>query len=717
MSKTLPAPTSIFAFLLYFFAAVTPLLLKAQSQTWVPDPLASITNPSEGAFSSRPEPIHLVGPRNGYASGSVVVRGATIDRPRIQDLSGPGGDVIPADQIQVRFMVREISRHDWEFSRYDALLPGAPTARLNPDQSQPIWITVKIPPNIRPGTYQGELMLGGLRIPINLEVGAFLLPDPHNWTSHAFFPHSPEAIAWTYGETLYSEGHWEKMIPSLRLLGALGNNVAQIPVQRRLHIGNDHSMVVFREEGNRVVPDFRFVEKYLDLYEEHIGIPRVINLYWWEHNMPNRDEGKKAWISFINERGQFRDGKIDVPGGGQHDQTWKDLISGMRALVRARGWDPSIVMIGTPGDNRPEESIVEFFNAINPPLQWVIWSHWRGDPVNNVDKLVVNDMNVGYAEGPDPPVQHRMFQNTNTIGGGWKEEVKVIWATTSRGTVLTNSPPTNYRFLPDMAVIDRYSGLSRIGLDGWSANHPEEGNQVPTLTRFRNNLHRLWRGNPVAITAPGPDGAVATVRYEMLREGYQEAEARIILERALRSDKLSSARKAEIREFLKEWFSTRYGSGSGRINEMDIPENWRELTLRMFNLAAEIASESGWEAEVEFDGPIPVTFDEAKARDWTSAEGQTITAQYLDYRETGVVLLMPDQREVIVPLNRLSNEDRQWVREASGFRIWTNRAGQTIEARLLNIENGTVLIERLDGATFPLPINTLSDDDQAFINQ
>jgi hypothetical protein len=35
----------------------------------------------------------------------------------------------------------------------------------------------------------------------------------------------------------------------------------------------------------------------------------------------------------------------------------------------------------------------------------------------------------------------------------------------------------------------------------------------------------LWGGTPINITAPGPDGALPTVRFQMYREAVQEAEA------------------------------------------------------------------------------------------------------------------------------------------------------------------------------------------------
>jgi hypothetical protein len=50
----------------------------------------------------------------------------------------------------------------------------------------------------------------------------------------------------------------------------------------------------------------------------------------------------------------------------------------------------------------------------------------------------------------------------------------------------------------------------------------------------------MWRNLDirVALLAAGPDGAEPTSRFEMLREGVQECEARIFIEKALLDDRL-----------------------------------------------------------------------------------------------------------------------------------------------------------------------------------
>jgi hypothetical protein len=69
----------------------------------------------------------------------------------------------------------------------------------------------------------------------------------------------------------------------------------------------------------------------------------------------------------------------------------------------------------------------------------------------------------------------------------------------------------------------------------------------------------LYKANPVSIAAPGADGAAPTVRFQMLREGVQETEARIAVVQALAG--LDEARRARCRALLDERLVARRVAG------------------------------------------------------------------------------------------------------------------------------------------------------------
>jgi hypothetical protein len=104
------------------------------------------------------------------------------------------------------------------------------------------------------------------------------------------------------------------------------------------------------------------------------------------------------------------------------------------------------------------------------------------------------------------------------------------------------------------------------------------------------------------ILAPGPEGAVATVRFEMLRESVQECEARIFIEKALTDKamtaKLGDALAKKAQEALDDrvvqlrtafvdkatakgwdWFAAESG--------------WQERSARLYAAAGEVAAALG----------------------------------------------------------------------------------------------------------------------------
>jgi hypothetical protein len=135
------------------------------------------------------------------------------------------------------------------------------------------------------------------------------------------------------------------------------------------------------------------------------------------------------------------------------------------------------------------------------------------------------------------------------------------------------------------------------------------------LESFEGN----WRSNDVctALLAPGPEGPVATHRYEVMREGVQECEARIFIERALTDEKLRAklgdvlARRYQdalderIRYMIKGMsdlkidsaingpatnaYSTWWNRAGIEGHKWFIASGWQERTRRLYALAGEVA--------------------------------------------------------------------------------------------------------------------------------
>ena len=94
------------------------------------------------------------------------------------------------------------------------------------------------------------------------------------------------------------------------------------------------------------------------------------------------------------------------------------------------------------------------------------------------------------------------------------------------------SPLGLHRAITEAALLCDRSGVGRVGIDFWgifpaTGKHKDDYGLGSISSRFPDsNWAQLNIGlGTGALAAPGPDGALSSTRFEMFREGVQEAEA------------------------------------------------------------------------------------------------------------------------------------------------------------------------------------------------
>ena len=129
---------------------------------------------------------------------------------------------------------------------------------------------------------------------------------------------------------------------------------------------------------------------------------------------------------------------------------------------------------------------------------------------------------------------------------GWKEPVVV--AVYHRFEFLNRASLTALRNDMEQNITGKQSGVGRIGADTWPALTDKRGRRAGAVTErysqsYWHSLNiRAW------MLAPGPEGPVGTARYEHFREGVQECEARIAIEKALTDPALKSRLGGDLAE-------------------------------------------------------------------------------------------------------------------------------------------------------------------------
>lgn len=575
-----------------------------------------LTTASRGNPSEPLRPIRLIGTRNGVFSGQVVISAKTaISGFKVSStaLKAPNGKgEIPAEAVQVRFAQPNQFKYrsrtpstPW----FDALLESPPTGKT---AMQPIWVSVRVPADATAGTYTGSVSIeaGGKkvsRVPLTMKVHALRLPDPNQFRMHFGFVQSPETLTIQYGVPLWSPEHWKLVENSLQRLGELGNETLFIPLMCRYHFGYSETMVRWiKKPDGSYEHDFSLVEKYVDLATKHFGKQKLKSICfiawdrWMGSNRSAPKSRKPAPISLLDKKsGKITEGRAPLYGTPESVPFWKPVFMGLKALLARRGLEKSM-MHGISGDTSPYQEVYDDLSKASPGTPWV----WQGHP--RASTLGKNRVPVGYGSWVwgTPGVRDPLTGRPQ----GWRRSLQEVSfprpGTGIVGTLMTGSTLATYRGAAEGASCAGMRGYGRIGGDLWPVAinavnvniKARAGVKYSLIYRFMAPWGQLSLYNStVHILYPGRKGPVGSIRYEMLREGVQEAETRAYLEDILndkqKKAKLGEDLAARCREILDE--RARYLMRCGRGSET----SWRFYLTglerradKLFAVAAEVSA-------------------------------------------------------------------------------------------------------------------------------
>ena len=243
------------------------------AEVWVEDIHTKVlrdARPSDNA----PRECHLEAARNEYESAQLVVKSPTA----VKEVTVQVSELLHEDQksrispdhIRLRFVGYihlDKNTPDSELVRVaaapcevpDPLLEDS-TVGLAADQAQPVWLTVFVPEDAKPGSYSGAVTVSldgrETKMPITLKVFGFALPaERHLFVTNWF---NPGNIANAHGVELCSDAFWPILERYARNMAEHRQNVVLTP----------WSLIeVARQEDGSLSFDYsrfdRFVETFL----------------------------------------------------------------------------------------------------------------------------------------------------------------------------------------------------------------------------------------------------------------------------------------------------------------------------------------------------------------------------------------------------------------------------------------------------------------------
>jgi hypothetical protein len=545
--------------------------------------------------ASQPPAISMVAPRNGVASGIVVARSTTPIAglsATIGDLRQRGGTaVFPVGRLQVRYAAKEGAKNRYRPDNgmrgqgghmfYDDLLTAPPEKA----SAMPIWLTARVPADAVPGDYEGTLRVAHgagatVAVPVTVTVSPWKSPDPKDFVAHVGLIESPESVALKYHVPLWSERHFALIGSVFDLLAELGNKVLTVSAIENTQLGNFESMIRFVQDGQRPAVDFSVLDKYLEVYAKRCPPPQVFYVYVWDNHFDKDRDGKwrAVGVTVVDRDGGKLPSRSFTFDSPEAEQYFREVMDGVRRRARNLGWKEESIMLGMASDSWPSRVTTEMFHRVAPYARWCVNSHTYARSINGVE--------VGYLA--------YVRAGGSREGMGWRNPR--LETRFQRDKHDRECSPERWRSLVEQALVCGFRGQGRIGADFWHVVLP--GGRVEEEMDNRAGCS-MWTGNLMlncsscAMLAPGPQGAVSTARFEALREGMQDCEARIAVERVLADDDLRKRLAAGLLQRCTSELAKRAriiaSVQTVERGDRSRPDpSWGELSGSLFALAAEV---------------------------------------------------------------------------------------------------------------------------------
>lgn len=397
-------------------------------------------------------------------------------------------------------------------------------------RKQPVWMTVSVPSDARPGKYSGKLTVTSSNakarsLNVELTVADHVLPPARDWTFHLDLWQNPYSVARYENVPLWSDAHFEAMRPVMRMLAETGQKSVTATIMSRPWNGQTEdafgSMVTkIRRIDGTWLYDYTIFDRWVE-FMFSLGIDRQINCYSmipWALQFDYIDQATSSPATFQA-----------APGSEEYNEYWGAFIADFARHLKAKGWFEK-TMIAM--DERPLESMQAVLGLIRK-----VEPAFKISLAGNYHEPVIYDI-VDFSE---------TFSGKQEFPESAKAKRKELGLTTTFYTCCAEAHPNMFvisnpdeaAWLGWFAQAEGYDGYLRWAYNSW------------TLDPLTDTRFRTWPAGDCFVVYPGGRGSV---RFSKLVEGIQDFEKVRIL-RAQWQKEGNEAKLAQLTEVLKPFTS------------------------------------------------------------------------------------------------------------------------------------------------------------------
>lgn len=397
-------------------------------------------------------------------------------------------------------------------------------------RKQPVWMTVNVPSDAKPGKYTGRMSVSSSNaktrsLPVELVVSDHILPPAHDWAFHLDLWQNPYSVARYAGVPLWSEAHFEAMRPVMRMLAEAGQKSVTATIMNRPWNGQTEdafgSMVtkIRRIDGSWLY-DYTIFDRWVE-FMFSLGIDRQINCYSmipWALEFDYYDQATSSPTTFQA-----------ATGSEEYNEYWGSFIADFSRHLKAKGWFEK-TMIAM--DERPMESmqaVLSLIRRTEPDFKISLAGNYH-EPIN----FGIADFSEGFAPKKEFPESAKAKRK----GLGLTTTFYTCCAE-AHPNMFVISDPDEAAWLGWFAQAENYDGYLRWAYNSW------------TMDPLADARFRTWPAGDCFVVYPGGRGSV---RFSKLVEGIQDFEKIRILKEQWRKED-DDSKLSHLAEILKSFSS------------------------------------------------------------------------------------------------------------------------------------------------------------------
>ena len=154
---------------------------------------------------------------------------------------------------------------------------------MDPKTTRPVWVTVNIPQDAKPGVYKSEITVssnggGKVKMPLEVEVIDQVLPTYQDWKFHLDLWQHPSAVARMLDLDMWSDEHFEALKEQMRPLAEAGQKVITATLNRDpwgYQTYDDYEEMIFwvRHKDGNWSYDYTVFDRWVELMME-LGVKK-----------------------------------------------------------------------------------------------------------------------------------------------------------------------------------------------------------------------------------------------------------------------------------------------------------------------------------------------------------------------------------------------------------------------------------------------------------